>query len=595
MHIQADRDRPQQAFSLLLGLTETKLGLDILGKVLQLLDRRSRASIAATCLEGLAAVLANTSQITSRHSTQKAFTEFMDLLALHSTSLPKISGFSVVSGIDTKLCLRGLPLPELGQLRELRLVGLKVQLGPAGRGKPGVLHYCAGLTALDLQDCSVVRMPAATALSQLQQLSLAANRDAQQRTVVWQLFPQLQLPLQLTHLCLDCLYFTPEDTARLSQLSGLVNLKHLELTSLRGGGVPGGVLSQLSKLTCLGISFAGIADAHEVQLQQLGSLTALEQLAVTSTHRPGANWPALQHLTQLTQLQLDVDHLNLSTSTWTQLTSLQSLACKALILEPQHLSRFTQLRVLSVECPGGQHLGVDRCLAAISRMPLLTDLQFEEKPSVYVPQAATAAAFTALTTSSNLCSLRVGLRSSDASDGCIIFQPGTVRQQLRVVDLLFMYRTQLSDSTLCIDDQQVKQLCRCCPAVESLAFRLSYSPPQNPARTAGLPLLQLPGLTQLRSLTALTSLQVQVVAPTETAAAAAAAAAVVDIAVQLTGLKRLQLRLPYVSDTYVLSLTALTALEFIKLEIRHADNQGQDELVLENKVRLVCLALATTR
>jgi hypothetical protein len=296
MHIQVNKVNPMEPFSLLLQLLDVTEGLEL---VLQKLDRCNHASLAATCPALRAAMWPHISQITLQHSaaethesvacdlakfvawleqchtsltslsqftvgvpggkTFKEFSRLITLLEQHGTSLASLNQLSIVShprSDKDKACLNGLPCP---QLRQLHLSGLKVQLGPAGR-KPCVLSHCTGFGALDLQDCSIVRMPTGSlqaALSQLQKLSLADNRDTNKQKVVWQLFPQSQLPMQLTHLGLDCHGFSGADTARLGQLSALVNLEHLELTSLGCDGVPGGVPSESSKLTRLGASFFG--------------------------------------------------------------------------------------------------------------------------------------------------------------------------------------------------------------------------------------------------------------------------------------------------------------------------------------------------
>jgi hypothetical protein len=75
--------------------------------------------------------------------------------------------------------LRSLHCPGL---RQLRLQGLKLQLGSAD-GWPGVLGVCTTLTALGLQSCLLIDAPAASAaiaaLPELRQLSLDDNWDAQ--------------------------------------------------------------------------------------------------------------------------------------------------------------------------------------------------------------------------------------------------------------------------------------------------------------------------------------------------------------------------------------------------------------------------------
>jgi hypothetical protein len=86
---------------------------------------------------------------------------------------------------------------------------------------------------------------------------------------IWQVpdgetpFAQQPQLTQLTHLSLE----VPQEcrevkhAQQLSQLSALVNLQHLELTHLQHAGVPGGLPSQLVKLTCLRIVFHDICTA----------------------------------------------------------------------------------------------------------------------------------------------------------------------------------------------------------------------------------------------------------------------------------------------------------------------------------------------
>jgi hypothetical protein len=69
-----------------------------------------------------------------------------------------------------------------------------------------------------------------------------------------------------------------EEICRLGQLSVLVNLEHLELSSLPSAGLPDGVPSQLVKLTrlylCYTINHHAAAACSE-QIGQLSSLTSL--------------------------------------------------------------------------------------------------------------------------------------------------------------------------------------------------------------------------------------------------------------------------------------------------------------------------------
>jgi hypothetical protein len=105
------------------------------------------------------------------------------------------------------------------------------------------------------------------------------------------LLSELQLPTQLTHLSLesfdydaigeDLFQLEPTEASQLSQLSGLVNLRHLKLALLPSDGVPGGLPSQLTNLTCLLLTYQyGIIKHAAEQFQHIGSLTALRHLAI---------------------------------------------------------------------------------------------------------------------------------------------------------------------------------------------------------------------------------------------------------------------------------------------------------------------------
>jgi hypothetical protein len=71
---------------------------------------------------------------------------------------------------------------------------------------------------------------------------------------------ELQLPLQLTHLSLDCCELESGSMTKLSQLSEFLDLSHLKLRYPAFEGLPDGMPSQLVKLTCLDISFEADGD-----------------------------------------------------------------------------------------------------------------------------------------------------------------------------------------------------------------------------------------------------------------------------------------------------------------------------------------------
>jgi hypothetical protein len=188
----------------------------------------------------------------------------------------------------------------------LHLKRLDVQLG-ASSDSTGVLHNCTALTALGLQYCRVDDASggaaAIAALPELQRLSLSgyANRRCS-------LLAQLQYPLQLTSLFLKKI-MNAEEAAGLSQLSGLTNLRDINLIGLPAGGLPGGLPSQLVKLTYLWIDcrdWGRSGTAYKKQFQHLSSLTALRHLSVQNTF-PGLKDVVVsgtQHLPQLKSLKL---------------------------------------------------------------------------------------------------------------------------------------------------------------------------------------------------------------------------------------------------------------------------------------------------
>jgi hypothetical protein len=177
----------------------------------------------------------------------------------------------------------------------------------------------------------------------------------------------------------------------------------------------------------------------------------------------------------------------------------------------------------------------------MSQLTLLTQLSLNiHSKDMVVPALTPADAFTALTASTNLCSLQLRLEAaSNTPEHWVLFAPDTLYPHLRVINL-----AQLTDAQdVPIKEQQLQQLCSCCPAVQDLRFALCT----DASPTALQPLLQLSALTQL-------------------VVYRVGAAGVLGVAAQLTGLKRLELRdIPCVSDPAVLQLTALTGLRQLSL------------------------------
>jgi hypothetical protein len=126
--------------------------------------------------------------------------------------------------------------------------------------------------------------------------------------------------------------------------------------------------------------------------------------------------PDIASLSQLTSLELELDALGLEFSTdsstsWTWLTALQSLALHSGTVQAEALAAFTQLRALRLQgIVTAAGLDLEGEFGAVAQLSLLTELLiFSREDSSYrrvdpVP----AAALTALTASTNLCSLQVG-------------------------------------------------------------------------------------------------------------------------------------------------------------------------------------------
>jgi hypothetical protein len=321
------------------------------------------------------------------------------------------------------------------------------------------------------------------------------------------------------------------------------------------GGVPGGLPSQLSKLTCLQVTFRLVVGLDTAgQLQHLSCLTALQQLAVSCFKLPAKGTAGIQNLSHLSSLEtssLDWEFSVANTSRWTSLTALESLSLVSGKLQPQALAAFTKLRKLSLKkwgiIPEGAPL--EEVLVAVSQLPLLTELCFIRQRAHPVEPPATAASLTALTASTNLCSLTLDLALVMTAKGphhVVLFKPGSTYPHLRLIDLCI----DKFGPRMPLHEQQLQALCSSCTALENLKVSLR----EDASPTAWLPLLQLPALTQLR-------LRVY---------GADAAASAVGVAAQLIGLRQLvvqpeqgpQWRL---TEPTLLQLTALTVLEHLQM------------------------------
>jgi hypothetical protein len=244
---------------------------------------------------------------------------------------------------------------------------------------------------------------------------------------------------------------------------------------------------------------------------------------------------------------------------------LHSLTLEYCSVQPQALVALTQLRALSLgnTTPLGDATH-EELLRAVSQLTLLAELCWQQLGHRAGSATAPAAGFTALTASSNLCSLQLRWGDDDVPPSPVLFQPGVVHPHLRVVELSMYHTSDESAAMKTISEDQLQLLCSCYPALRGLSFVVW----PDPTPTALLPLLQLPALTRLgvdRIGTELT--------------------AAVGVAVQLTGLKELRLRgLLQKRDLALLQLTTLTALETLELcSVWAAGNAGAT-CVFWNKV-----------
>jgi hypothetical protein len=385
-----------------------------------------------------------------------------------------------------------LPCPYVLQLH---LQGLKLQLGPAGH-LLGVLHHCTRLTVLHLQSCTVQDSHAAcaaiAALPELQQLAMSETHDEQHML----LLDGLQLAPQLTHLHLDCGPSQTQPIEELGLLSALTNLQHLELANLPHAGVPGGVPSQLVKLTCLHMGYNRSAHYSVAQhFGNLGSLTALQQLHIATYQGDGLSQglSGIQYLSALTSLDVTAPGMKLfttHTSRWARLTALQSLALRRCILDPQALAAFTQLHYLYLEDAYSMNAYMGEFLDVLSELRLLTELRVHFVDHCYIDANCPADLYTAFTASTNLRSLDLDLRKSPAM--WELFPADTEYLHLRQIKLISRGRSNRPTESLVmsVGKQQLQQMCSCCPTLDSLAFLMRLD--ADPA--ALCPLLQLTAL-----------------------------------------------------------------------------------------------------
>jgi hypothetical protein len=548
--------------------------------VLQQLDLRSCASTAVSCSKLSHVVPATISTVEVRCCSPETLGSLCLWFAQHSSSLAKLTECSLAYDVcdppdPSGACLiHTAPLWRLPcpQLRQLRLTDFEPQLEPTATG-PGVLHDCTGLTALELQSCDVqdsrTAFAAIAALPQLQSLKMTSVYDEDDIF----LFHEAQRPLQLTHLTIDyggCYGDDNIGVDELSHLSALVRLEELCLCAVIPGSLSNSLPSQLQKLTRLAVSYADRCDAS-THFQHLSSLTALQHVSLRCRCRHEAGYVhgianQLQHLSHLTELVLSHFHLQptRSTHTWAHFTALESVTLSDCVVQPQTLAALTTLRSLTlgaVTPVEGASLG--QLLLAAAKLSLLTglDWSFQGDGADLLVGSPPAAAFTAVTASTHLCSLKLQEWKTVSPEGRVLFKAGPVYPHLTHVTLADALCTDVT----AVNEQQLQQLCSCCPAVKSLAFELWTA--ATPA--ACLPLIQLSALTELVMRSAADN------SPTA-----------VDTAAQLTGLKCLQLYgMHQLLDPALLQLTALSSLEQLAVSPHASRKCFSGVLWLRNKVR----------
>jgi hypothetical protein len=109
-------------------------------------------------------------------------------------------------------------------------------------------------------------------------------------------------------------------------------------------------------------------------------------------------------------------------------------------------------------------------LRAVAALTLLTQLdvaplfgQWQQRG----PQPP-AAAFTALTASSRLCFLKLHLPSNETPADWVLFKPHQMYPHMRTIEGSVGFKSCAKP----LSEQQVRRLCRCCPALESLSLAM---------------------------------------------------------------------------------------------------------------------------
>lgn len=462
-------------------------------------------------------------------------------------------------------------LPPLRKLKDLQLLHVAVQLGPAC-GHPGILQAAPGVTHLLLQDVTLAHgLEALSVLTGLCSLSVtgcsqhtstaAADGRSDNGNV-------------------------GDGDAAAAAAEDANNSGNSDGNGSKGAAappvpVPGSIFAwHLLHLTHLELR-GGLSEGS---LQHISRLTLLDSLAIDfegSSTTPAA-LIGLDKLQQLTFLALTDTDISISSDTvpgLSKLTGLQALwlfNCRS--ISPSLLAPLTKLQHLDLDgtAPAGGVRGVTALLSVLPRLQHLTHLDLcdclastmmagEDSTAAAAAAQVPAAAFSALTASSCLAFLDIQgadlpqeawqhllLRRTAAGSG-----PPAPPAAAAAVALSHLQRLHLADaySSSCpegLHEQRLQQLVQACPNLRNLQG--SLPPPEEEEAAASCcpsALLQLSGLTGL----ALDGISTDVAE---------------SVLVKLTQLEELHC-LPHstIEEAGLLLLTALTRLSQLGIHHHH--------------------------
>jgi hypothetical protein len=134
----------------------------------------------------------------------------------------------------------------------------------------------------------------------------------------------------------------------------------------------------------------------------------------------------IQQLSQLKALKLhsfnSLEFSSSSTSSWRLLTALETLALGFSVVQPQAVAALTQLRSLSLTyIKLWQASTLSALLTAVAQLSQLTELVLTTEGLDSSQTRPAATAFTALTSSTHLCSLQLGLCAITTPRNWVLF------------------------------------------------------------------------------------------------------------------------------------------------------------------------------